>query len=100
MSENNDELRPETTQEPNSNPAPDLKSQIKQELKEELKKDFVYRKKKRLYKAFKFLIVFLLGLFIGFLAAHHHQEFRHGGYMMNDGHQMQHGTHMGHPNGS
>jgi len=41
-----------------------------------------------------------LGLFIGFLAAHHHQEFRHGGYMMNDGHQMQHGTHMGHPNGS
>lgn len=87
----------ELNQEPKKNLDPDFKNQIKKEMKEEMKQEFFHYKKKKYLFYFSFLIVFLIGIGIGFFAGHHDHGFRHGGYMMQGGQQMemQRGMHMG-----
>lgn len=105
MTENN-EPQLEPIQEPKKELESDFKNQIKNEIKKEMKQDFFHYKKKKFIFFLSLLIVFVVGLGIGFLAGHHDRGFRNGGYMMHGGYQMQmqHG-HLGNqpfsnPNGS
>lgn len=100
MSENN-EVQPETTQEPKSTLETDFKDQLKKEVKAEIKREYfhllrtrgIQDKRKKLSYFLKFLVVFLLGLAIGLLAGHHHHV--HGGYHLEGKHGIYPANHPG-----
>jgi antitoxin component YwqK of YwqJK toxin-antitoxin module len=82
------ESQTESNEEIQNGPEPDMKAQIKMEIKEELKQAFLQRKRKKLHLFLKLVIVFLLGLCIGFLAGSHNRIYHHG-YMMNGRYQLE-----------